>query len=294
MSRTNRTWQATARRGLLGALLSLVALSLGTGAPGHEPDPDSARPLSPAQAFDHLKTNAPVEWLVRMVAYDPADPKLEVHHLTSLGGPHEDFTFVADYAELRGYRVADAVHKSGGSLQPGQRVACILFPIGRHTIYPASVRGVLQVVQQIDMRRSSEPGYRSAPLDTLLTDRERASLSALAMESWAWDNYRQFFPAFAQAVATLRTSEASAFARIGHIGHDWCEAGCARWLSPGSAANENSFALELPDNRPFTIKNFGVRVFLIRNLPLDTIEDRVLLDITDPQTQPLPDLPAAK
>ncbi len=244
--------------------------------------------MPPQQAFEDLKANAQVDWLIRLVAHDPDQPQLEVSRLTSLGGPHEDFTFVADYAELRGYTAAEAVHKIGGSLAPGQHVSGVLFPIANHTIYPGSVRGLLQVVQQIDMRRSAEPGYQPAPLDVLLTEEERENLTALAVDSWAWDNYRDYFTVFSQVVKTLRHQHASAIGHIGHIGHDWCEAGCARWLSPQSNDDENTVKLKLPDGLDFTIKNFGARVFLIRNLHLDALPGKVLVDFDDPHHQRIP------
>lgn len=247
-------------------------------------------PLPAQAAFDNLKANAPVHWLVRMVAYDPANPVLRIDHLDKLGAPSEDYTFVADHAELRGYGVHDAIRKAGGSLPEGHDVSCVIFPIAKHTIFPASVRGMLQVVQQIDMRRAAQAGYRPAPLDELLTPAERSNLAQVDLKSWAWNSYRMHYPGFAQAFATLRKQNASAIHYIGHIGLDWCEPGCARILKPRDASDENSFSLELQSGKPLTIENFGARVFLIRNVPINELPGRMLIDFNEPEQQTIPDV----
>ncbi len=253
-------------------------------------EPRVAAPVPAEAAFENMRTNAPVSWLIRMVAYDPADPKLRVDHLSKLGAPSEDFTFVADLAEVEGYLVTEAIRKAGGMLPEGHDVSAVLFPIHNHTIFPASVRGMLQVVQQIDMRRAAEPGYRTAPLDILLTDSERANLAAVDLASWAWQNYRHHYPAFARAFVKLRDQKASAIGRIGHIGSDWCPPGCARILHPRSEAEKNAMTLSLPGGEAVTIENFGVRVFLIRNLPIGELHGRELLDFDDPHSQRIPSI----
>ncbi len=245
-------------------------------------------PMPTQQAFENLKANKPTRWLVRMVPYDPANPELRIDHLKMLGGPVEDYTFVADYEEVRGYTASEAVYKSGGAIHDGQGVSAVLFPIGNHTIFPASVRGMLQVVQQIDMRRAAEPGYRTAPLDVLLTDAERTNLAAVDLQSWAWNNYRQYFPGFAHAFANLRNKKASAIERIGPIGPAWCEPGCSQLLNPPSPAYENLMTLELADGTKVEIRNFGIRLFLIRNVPIDSLPDRKLIDFNTPHEQRMP------
>jgi hypothetical protein len=256
--------------------------------------PPTSTPLAAQAAFDNLKSNAPVRWLVRMVAYDPANPVLRIDHLDTLGAPSEDYTFVADHAELRGYGVHEAIRKAGGSLPEGYDVSCVIFPIGKHTIFPASVRGMLQVVQQIDMRRAAQADYRPAPLDELLTPAERNNLAQVDLPSWAWNNYRVHFAGFAQAFATLRKLNASATRYIGHIGPDWCEPGCARILKPHDDGDKNSFSLELPDGKSLTIENFGARVFLIRNVPITQLPGRMLIDFNEPEKQIIPDIDEAQ
>lgn len=244
--------------------------------------------LSPQQVFKRLKANAPVRWLVRMVPYEPSDPQLRIDRLKMLGTPSEDYTFVADYDELCGDTAAGAAFKVGGPIRDGQGISAILFPIGNYTIFPANVRGMLQVVQQIDMRRAAELDYRAAPLDVLLTAAERQNLAAVDLKSWAWDNYREHFQGFAQAFATLRSKNASAIAHIGEIGPGWSEPGCWHAPQPQAPGDANQMTLELPNGAKFEIKNFGVRAFLIRNVAIDTLPGRILIDFNDPKTQRIP------
>jgi hypothetical protein len=258
-------------------------------------------PLPAQAAFENLEHNARVAWLIRLAVYDPEEPTLRIDDASSLGAPLEDFSFVADYAELRGHTASEAAQRVGIAWKPGQSVSGVVFPIGRHTIFPASVRGMLQVVQQIDMRRAAEPGYKAAPLDVLLTSAERANLAAVDIKSWAWDNYRAHFVGFARAFATLRTRNASAVRHIGEIGPAWSEPGCWRMLErvrtseQAGAANEHTMVLDLPGGQTIQIQDFAVRAFLVRNQPVGSIPGRVLLDFSDPAHQQLPlEVPTAK
>lgn len=247
-------------------------------------------PMPAEEAFARLQANTPVRWLARMVAYDPANPTLRIDHLKTLGGAAEDYTFVNDYEELRGYTGREAMRKAGTEIDDAQGVSLILFPIGSQTIFPASVRGMLQVVGQIDMRRAAESGYRAAPLDVLLTDAERANLAAVDLPSWAWNSYRDHFRGFAQAFSTLRGKNGSAIGHIEPIGPAWCEPGCSRLLKPRTPADKNVMKLTLTDRSTFEIKNFGVRVFLIRNLAIDALPGRILIDFKDPENELIPNL----
>jgi hypothetical protein len=245
-------------------------------------------PMPAEQAFEDLKTNARTSWLIRLVAYDPAQPALRIDHLQSLGGPSEDYSFVADYAELRGYTAEQAAHLGGGAIRPGQHVSAIIFPLRGRRIYPASVRGMLQVVQEIDKERAAEHGYRPAPFATLLSPAELRNLADRSIKSWAWDNYRPHYAQFAAAFAQLKMHGASAIGHVGHIGSDWCEPGCSRLLGRRDNLRPGTMALALPDGTAVRIERFGVRVFLIRNLPLAELNGRMLIDFDDPEHQIVP------
>jgi hypothetical protein len=248
-------------------------------------------PMSAEQAFDDLRTNARLSWLVRMVPYDPDNPVLAIDKLTHLGAPHEDYTFVADYAELRGYTAEQAARLAGGAIQPGQHISAIIFPLVKQRLYPASVRGMLQVVQEIDKQRASATGYRRAGLDKLLSPAELSDLANGKLDSWAWDGYREYFASYSRAFAQLRTDRVSAIDHIGHIGRDWCAAGCSRLVGHNTPLRPDTMTLELPDGSPVEIERFGVRVFLIRNLPIDALAGRMLIDFDKPTEQIVPYFP---
>lgn len=248
-------------------------------------------PMGADQAFEDLRTNARLSWLVRMVPYDPANPVLKIDKLTHLGGPQEDFTFVADYAELRGYTAEQAARLAGGAIQPEQHISAILFPLPKERLYPASVRGMLQVIHEIDGQRAGEQAYRAAPLEQLLSPAERADLANGKIASWAWDNYRQHFASYARVFAQLKSQHISAISHIGHIGRDWCEPGCSRLVGHDSPLRPDTMTLQLPDGSPVEIERFGIRVFLIRNLAIDSLDGRMLIDFDKPTEQVVPYFP---
>ena len=219
------------------------------------------------QAFERLKSNARVDWLVRLVAYDPANPRLRVDKLTALGAPAEDYTFVADYEELRGHTVEDAARLAGGAISPGQGVSAILFRLDRRPLFPASVRGMLQVIQEIDKRRAGEPSYKVAALESRLAPAESEALANRRVVSWAWSDYRALFPTYDRVFRELKSQNISAFAHIGHIGRDWCEPGCSRLAGHRTSLRPDTMTLELADGTPYAIERFGVRVFPCPGVP---------------------------
>ncbi len=274
---------------LAGVCASLAALfALCTSALADAPLPP---PMAAQRAFEDLRTNARVAWLVRLVPYDPADPVLAIDRLTHLGGPREEFTFVADYAELRGYTAEQAARLGGGVIEPGQHISGIIFPLPDVPLYPASVRGMLQVIQELDKKHADDDAYRPARLEQRLSPAELANLADGKRASWAWDNYRQHLGSFARVFGDLRRENVSAFDRIGHIGGDWCEPGCSRLLGHATALRPETMTLELPDGAPLEIKRFGIRVFLIRNLPISALYGRILIDFNKPAEQIVPWFP---
>ena len=227
---------------------------------------------------------------MRLVAYDPANPRLQVDKLTALGAPAEDYTFVSDYEELRGHTVEEAARLSGGAISPGQGVSAILFRLDRRPLFPASVRGMLQVIQEIDKRRAGEPGYKPAGFESRLVPSELEALANRRVVSWAWNDYRPLFPKYSAVYSDLKAQSISAFGHVGHIGRDWCAPGCSQLAGHHTALRPDTMTLELADGTPYPIERFGVRVFLIRNLPIAAIEDRKLIDFKDPTRERLPEL----
>ncbi|MGD9721351.1 MAG: hypothetical protein AB7O59_09090 [Pirellulales bacterium] len=276
--------------GVRSALVLVCTAALGTTRAAAD-DNRFPPPMPAEQAFDDLQSNTRVDWLVRLVAYDPADPVLRIDRLQALGAPHEDFTFVADYAELRGYTAEAAARLSGGAIHQGQHVSAIIFPLNGRRIYPASVRGLLQLVREVDRLHAAQPGYQAAGLDKLLDRATLADLDIVTRQSWAWNAYRARFGDYARAVAQLKQRPAGAIAHIGHIGRDWCEPGCSRLTGHHSPLRPDTMTLELADGSPLNIERFGIRVFLIRNLAIDGLDGRMLIDFDDPTRQIIPYFP---
>lgn len=247
-------------------------------------------PMNAATAFQDLQQNRPVQWLVRLIAYDTTTPELRIDQLKTLGAPHENFIFVADYAELRGYTANEAIHLAGGSLAPGQQVSAVLFPLPAGILYPASVRGLLQVVRRIDELHAQDASYRSSGLDAMLSAEERQDLSDVSLPSWAWSRYRGHFRSYEAKVRALRNPNvpADAIRFIGHIGGDWCEPGCASLHGHQVTDRQQQQRLELPGGETISIKRFGVRVFLIDNFEIAALPGRMLIDFNEPNRQRIP------
>jgi hypothetical protein len=86
-----------------------------------------------------------------MAPHDAGAILLSIGHLTRLGKLPQRFTFVADYEELEGYSVNEAVRKLGGQIADSNHVSAIVFP-RKSEIYPANARGLLQVIQRLANR----------------------------------------------------------------------------------------------------------------------------------------------
>jgi hypothetical protein len=112
--------------------------------------------ISQNTAYKNLQDNSEVTWLIRLIPYDPNDPKdnneLSIGNLKRLAPPSVRFTFVGPYQELKGYTVAEAVRRlTGGSLGQDMRVSAIIFHLNKKKVrlFPANARWLLQVVKYL-------------------------------------------------------------------------------------------------------------------------------------------------
>jgi hypothetical protein len=251
----------------------------------------TASKVSPSAAFDALKKNDRVEWLVRLVPSDPSvTPSLSLDKLVSLGRPEDAFVFVADYEELKNFTVEEALYKTGGSLQNASHVSAIIFPRRGRDLYPASARGVLQVIQAIDKQHGSDPSYTPCPFKTL-SQKAIDDLKRTDLTSWSWSGYSQFYAEYKIAVERAQADGCSAFPRIGTLGDDWHPAGYSQVLdNPTGDKLSASFRLSLPNGDNLELPNFGARAFLIANLALNSIADRVMIDFDNPEEDQIPSL----
>src|SRR5271169_3719291 len=66
------------------------------------------------QTFDDLISNARVNYVVRLISYDPiANPELGIDRLQRLGPQRQLYSFVANYNELVGHTVKEALEAIG-------------------------------------------------------------------------------------------------------------------------------------------------------------------------------------
>ncbi len=259
----------------------------------------SAR-IDPKEVLSRLEENSEVDWLIRLIAYDPnRQPQLSLDRLTHLGHESQLYTFVAPYEELRGYTVKEAVHKFGGLLDRHSHVSAILFPLPGHDkpLYPANARGLLQIVKKID--ESKDPaveGYQSFDFSQLGKD-QLAALEDTHRKSWSWNEYGRFYKRYCQLAQSIRCAKSSytAMAQIGQLNGDWHPLGLSRLLPSefnscsDDATNKQCNIAKWEDTQDLQT-TFGARVFFIENMALSDIPGRVLVDFDKPESQVIPDL----
>jgi hypothetical protein len=266
---------------------SLIVLAVARYRVGPSADATPPGALSPAEAFDDLVANAPVERLVRLIAYDSATAgQLSIDHLKMLGPPHEQYVFVADYNELKGYTVEQAIAKLGGQYQPGTAFSAIIFPVGQREVVPASSRGLLQVIELVDRSNKGQPDYTAADLGIRLSPDDFAALAIRDRASWDWQHFAPYYRTYTATVAQLRREKCSAFGHIGQLDADWQSLGYAE-VERGRDLPAPDFTLEL-DGKPLRAARFGARALLVANEEIDSIAGRVLIDFQNPREERIP------
>jgi hypothetical protein len=267
-----------------------------------------------SKAFDNLKTNERVSWLIRLIPYDPnpdGQPNLAIGKLTQIGPQEQQYTFVASDDELAGYPVDQAVRMTGISYSPGQRVSAIIFPVPPQpdtrakALYPANARGVLQVIQNLESDPRNKITNSLFTGQDTLTAEEAADLKNFnALNNWRWDTNFKFYPHYCQIaldfVCTLPPYSARSY--ISGPNTDWHPLGLAQISAardpcdpdirpnfckvPDLNSAENSWKAM----KSALLKSFGSRVFLMQNLKIDSIQDRVLIDFGEPTTEYIPNM----
>jgi hypothetical protein len=253
--------------------------------------------VSTAKAFDNLENNERVYWLIRLIPFDPTKhPELAIGKLKQLGPPEQQFTFVAPYDELVGYNVDDAVRMTGNTYNSQQHVSAIIFPVAEHQIYPTNARGLLQVINAIETDSTNiidKPFLRDTGL---LENSEIDDLShSNAISYWRWNKYKQYFLHYCELAEKFRCDKTyTAKKYLGGVGIDWHPLGFAQ-----KDAEEDYCSKPTPSYCATTdwkqaeaalSSHFGARAFLIDNLKIEDIENRVLVDFANPPNQLIPDL----
>lgn len=254
--------------------------------------------VSQKDILDRAKNNYHVQYLIRLIPYDPTKEKelsLERVSLASIGPPLQRFTFVADYDELKGYTVADAVQRSGLPFREGQQVTAIIFPLlSPRVLIPANARGLLQV---LDRTASSSDNFRINTLDKLSSASKRNISQTDSEKSYNFDFYKNRYPEMCAASFEFvcHKDQFSVTSLMGKVTHDWHPLGFARLISLVQDPCEHSEMIQSyceikdwPESDNSLVKEVGARIFFTENDLIANIKGRILIDFHDPARQRIP------
>lgn len=239
-----------------------------------------------------LGENKKIDWLIRLIPYNPGKERfLSISDLKNLGPPQLKYVFVAPYAELKGYKVAQAVTMLGGTVDPEDRVSAIIFR-ARH-IYPANARGLMQVVQKLEQSVVPAAGKRLIDKSTFNEVENQNLLEDDAIVSWSWDSYRSYYENFCKVAQTFRCDPTyTSRDLISAINPDWHPLGFSRIKKTNVC--ENKFAIcknkDWAENAKEIKSEFGSRIFLVDNLEIKELGTRYLIDFDKPDSQVIPEI----
>ncbi|KAB1078060.1 hypothetical protein [Methylobacterium soli] len=253
------------------------------------------RTLSKDEAFDNLNKNKRINWAIRLIPYSPgaeSDLDLPISKLKTLGPPTTAYTFVSPYAELKGYSVEDAVNMSGSKLTPGQRVSAIIFPV-EESVIPASGRGLLQVIQKIDYDNSNPVKERFISQIGLSADEIDDLANQTNLDSWSWQGYGRRFNRYCKIAHKFRCGGNFEEKRsISKLERDWHPAGATKATKQEPCLGSDSYCdVDDWDQLKEQIRDsFGARIFFIKNISLDKLRTRYMIDFDNPKHQIIPDI----
>jgi hypothetical protein len=255
--------------------------------------------MDPDLALKHLEDNVRVNYLVRLVSYDPvSDAGLALDRLENLGPKEQVYSFVASYDELVGYSASEAVEKIGGIYRPNHRVAAIIFPLLDQRLYPANARGLLQVVNDVEKRKDlPELKERFFVGDRLLNKDDEAELESTEIYSYRLENFGKQYQHYCELTYNFKCDKANLYSSrtyIGGISRDWHPLGFSQMgIKKDPCGVPVKTYCEFEDWKKAGAQfksNFGARVFLIRNLEIAKIPGRILIDFNKPAEQRIPDI----
>jgi hypothetical protein len=197
--------------------------------------------------------------------------------------------------------VADALAKAGQSSN-AQRVPAIIFSlrsVDKTNLFPANARGLLQVVREVETRKAIQTQLNKKLLDGTgaLNDPQMKGLEGFSVPSYRLVNFKDNYQRYCQLAREIHCAEGySAKAYIGALSKDWHPLGFSQKNPPIDRCT-----LSIPQYCTFadwkTTKNeygdhFGSRAFLIRNLEINNIPGRIMIDFDKPDQQVIPDIGA--
>lgn len=251
--------------------------------------------MSSARAFKNLDENRKVNFVIRLIAYDPVEePKLSIDQLKNLGPPDQIYSFVASYDELVGYTVKDALEKIGQGYVNGKKVSAIIFPL-RTSLFPANARGLVQVIQEVEQRKDIELKKKFLEGSNVLNPGELSDLASKDIPSYRITNFKDKYRHYCELTHQFYCdSSFSARTFVGGLYKDWHPLGFSQRTPPAEPCSipVGTFC-EFQDWEKARVsfqKDFGSRAFLIRNLEINRIPGRVLIDFDNPNEQLIPEI----
>ncbi|MCP3478026.1 hypothetical protein NLM33_49160 (plasmid) [Bradyrhizobium sp. CCGUVB1N3] len=250
-------------------------------------------------AIKHLEENAEVNYLVRLVPYDPVSgAALALERIENLGPKEQVYSFVASYDELVGYTASEAVRKVGGLFKPGNHISAVIFPLLGQQLYPANARGLLQVISDVEQRKDiPEIKERFLVGGRSLTKEDKDELKSTDEYAYQLKNFVTQYAHYCELAYTFKCDQNNLYSArtyIGGLSRDWHPLGFSQMkLDSDPCAKPVKAYCEFDDWKKMASldkKDFGARVFLIRNLEIAKIPGRILLDFDKPSEQLIPDI----
>lgn len=287
------------------ATLSLAAALFAAAGPTYGAllvEKNVLKKMDAEQVIKNLEDNAEVNYVIRLISYNPnEEPALAINRLTTLGPSDQLYSFVAAYDELVGYKVVDALAKAGQG-RDAKRVSAIIFPlraVDKTNLFPANARGLLQVVREVETRKAIQAQLNKKLVDGTgaLNAPQMKGLEGLSVPSYRLANFKDNYRRYCELAREIHCGDGySAKAYIGALSVDWHPLGFSQKNPPLDRCT-----LSIPQYCAFTdwkaTKNdygdhFGSRAFLIRNLEINNIPGRIMIDFDKPDQQVIPDIGA--
>ena len=257
------------------------------------------------QVLANLEQNTRVNYAIRLISYDPTqDPDLAIHRLTKLGPPDQLFSFVAAYDEMVGFKVTDALAKAGQRSNDVKRVSAIIFPlrsVGDTPLFPANVRGLMQVIREVETRKTIQAQLTKKLLDGTgaLNQKQIEALEGQGIPSYRLASFHDHYPRYCELAREFHCDKANTFsakAYIGSLSQDWHPLGFSEKNQPDDRCSKSISTqkyCEFSDWKKTKTAHgdhIGSRAFLIRNLEITNIPGRIMIDFDKPDTQVIPDI----
>jgi hypothetical protein len=247
------------------------------------------------QAFDNLEKNSRADWLVRLIVFNAqTDPKLAVGKLEGLGPAQHKFAFVGNYQELVGYTAKEALQMTGGTFVPGSHISAIIFRL-ETPLYPANARGLLQVIRDVEADKDLDIKQKFLQDSNLPTGDEFRELRSNEIHSYRIENFRDRYPRYCELAYRFQCGGTfSARDHIGGLNPDWHPLGFSKRVADVGACEipMKSYCAfsDWTAAKTALRSQFGSRAFLIRNLEIERIPGRIMIDFDQPDRQVIPDI----